>query len=292
MTFEGINIDTKLFGVIGYPTSHSLSPMIHNKAFSLLNENAIYLMFDIHPHTLEKSLKSFQTLNFQGINVTIPHKEAILPFLHIVSEEAAIIGSVNTVLFQDNQLYGYNTDVYGIIKSLEPYREEIKDQTITIVGAGGVSRSVIYTLIRHFHPGKINILNRNDSKAELLRDYFEKKMNFTNIEAFLLSPPDNVELLQNSKLIINTTPLGMYPNIDDCFTAIDDSFNDNQIIFDLIYRPQRTKLIQIAEAKGARTINGLTMFVEQAAKSFEIWLNKEFPTELIKSFLIEKFETL
>ncbi|HOM65750.1 MAG TPA: shikimate dehydrogenase [Ignavibacteriales bacterium] len=290
MISERISLDTKLLAVIGYPISHSLSPLIHNKAINLINENAIYLMFDIHPSNLEKSLKSFLTLGFTGINVTIPHKEAIIPHLNHVSEEAAIIGAVNTVTIQDGKLFGYNTDVYGIIKSLDNYKEEIKDQEVTVVGAGGASRCVIYTLIRYFNTKKINIINRNDAKAEFLKDYFVKKMNFHNIESFPLAPPDIVELLSNSKLIINTTPIGMYPNVDDSFTAIEESFNENQIVFDVIYNPFETKLLKIAASKGARTVGGMDMFIEQAAKSYELWLNKEFPRDIIKEFLIAKLE--
>lgn len=291
MICDKISLDTKLLAVIGYPISHSLSPFMHNKAISIIDANALYLMFDIHPANLEKSIKSFLTLGFTGLNVTIPHKEAILSYLTNVSEEAAIIGAVNTVHIQDGKLFGYNTDIYGVIKSLEPYKDDIKDQEVTIVGAGGAARCVIYTIIRHFHPKKINLINRNDAKADFLKDYFTKKMNYQNIDTFQLAPPDIIDVLANSKLIVNTTPIGMYPNVDDSFTAIDDSFNSNQIVFDVIYTPFETKLMKLASSKGATTIGGLDMFIEQAAKSFEIWLNKEFPRDLIKDILIDKLET-
>jgi shikimate dehydrogenase len=228
--------------------------------------NCIYLPFDIPVSNLKEALKSLIVLGVKGVNVTIPHKERIIQYLDHVSEAAASVGAVNTVVNQSGQLYGYNTDVDGIIETFLPYKNDIAKSTVTIVGAGGAARAVLYTLIRHFKVGKINIINRTEERSESLKDYFKDKMHFSNIDTYELMAKENVEVYQSSKVIVNATSIGLFPNTDDTPTDIADSFNSNQIVFDLIYNPLKTKFLKIAETKKAEVINGLKMFVVQGAK--------------------------
>lgn len=275
------NHNTKIIGVIGHPIKHSFSPLMHNIAFDLLKLEYSYLPFDVPISSLKDALKGILALGIKGVNVTLPLKEKIIDYLSDVSEEANIIGAVNTVVNENGKLHGYNTDVNGIVETLNPYKEEITGSVVTIIGAGGAARSAIYTLIRYFKPKELNIINRTEQKAESLKNYFSSKMLFDEIKTFSLVPPDLVDIFRNSNLIINTTSVGLSPEIDDAPTTIEDSFVKGQIVFDVIYNPLKTKLLQIAEKKGVRTLNGLKMFVEQGAKSFELWTGEQFPKEKI-----------
>jgi shikimate dehydrogenase len=202
------NHSTKIVGVIGHPIKHSYSPLMHNIAFELSGLNYIYLPFDVPATSLKDVLKGMVALGIKGFNVTLPLKEKVLPILKDVSEEVNIIGAANTIINDDGTLRGYNTDVYGITESLNPYKDELAGASISIIGAGGAARSVIYTLIRHFKVGHINIINRTEQTAESLKEYFSTKMLFSEFKAYPLIPPDLVATLRDSKLIINTTSMG------------------------------------------------------------------------------------
>ncbi|PJA95526.1 MAG: shikimate dehydrogenase [Ignavibacteriales bacterium CG_4_9_14_3_um_filter_34_10] len=275
------NHNTKIIGVIGHPIKHSFSPLMHNLAFDLLKLDYAYLPFDVPISSLKDALKGILALGIKGVNVTLPLKEKIIDFLSDVSEEANVIGAVNTVVNENGALRGYNTDVSGVFETLNPYKDELTGSSVTIVGAGGAARSVIYTLIRHFKPKEINIVNRTEQKAESLKNYFTAKMLFDDIKTYSLVPPDLVDVFRNSNLIVNASTIGMSPEVDDSPTTIDDCFQKGQIVFDIVYNPIKTKFLQIAEKKGVRIVNGLRMFVEQGAKSFELWTGEEFPKEKI-----------
>ena len=284
---DNINHSTKIVGIIGHPIKHSFSPQMHNKCFSSQGLNYIYLPFDVPTSNLKDALKSMNVLGIRGLNVTLPHKEKIIQFMDHVSEEASIVGAVNTVVNEGNQLFGYNTDVNGIVESLVPYKDEIAKSTVSIIGAGGAARSVLYALIRHFKVDKINIINRTEERTESIKDHFIDKMRFENIKTYELMAKENLAQYQESKLIINTTSIGMHPNIDDTPTDIKESFNSSQIVFDLIYNPIKTKFIEIAESQGAKVINGLNMFVVQGAKSFELWTGNKMDANLMYDELSE-----
>ncbi|MCX7797031.1 MAG: shikimate dehydrogenase [Melioribacter sp.] len=275
------NHNTKIVGVIGHPIKHSFSPLMHNIAFELSGLNYIYLPFDVPPSALKDSLKGMVALGIKGFNVTLPLKEKVIPHLKDISEEASIIGAVNTIVNDDGILRGYNTDVLGVNESLLPYKDELQGAVVTVIGAGGASRSVIYSLIRNFKVERINIVNRTEQLAESLRDYFSTKMLFSNIKSYPLVPPDLVDVFRNSKLIVNTTSIGMYPDVDDAATTILESFTKDQIVFDVVYTPIKTKLLKLAESQGARIITGLKMFVEQGAKSYEIWTGQQMPKDKV-----------
>jgi shikimate dehydrogenase len=275
------HINTKILGLIGHPIKHSFSPFIHNVAFEFKNLDYIYLAFDVPPSNLKSALKGMIALGIKGFNVTIPHKENLIQYVNIVSDEASIIGSINTVVNDLGKLTGYNTDVHGILETLLPYKEEISGNEISVVGAGGAARAVIYTLIRYFKPAKINLINRTEQRADSLRNYFKDKMKFNSFKTRELFPPDVVNILKDSKLIVNATSVGMFPDIDDSITSLPDSFVKDQIVFDLVYNPLQTKLLKIAAKQGAVTLDGLKMLVHQAAKSFELWIGDEMPVDKI-----------
>lgn len=248
----------------------------------------VYLPFDVPTENLKSAVNGVLSLGLKGLNVTLPHKEKIIKFLDELSEEASIIGAVNTIVNDHGKLMGYNTDAYGIIETLLPFKDKITGTKVTVIGAGGSARAVIYTLLRHFKPEEVNIINRTQQRADTLVNDFSLKMRYDSFHTFELFPPDNVEILSNSRLIINATTMGMFPEVEDTITDIDESFNEEQIVFDLVYNPTKTKFLKMAEIQGAKVVGGLKMLISQAAKSFELWTGVEMPTVEIDSKL-EKY---
>lgn len=277
--------NTQLIGLIGHPIKHSYSPFIQNYAFKYIGVDCIYLAFDVPPENLKNAVNSVLTLGLKGLNVTLPHKEKIITLLDELSEDASIIGAVNTVVNDQGKLMGYNTDAYGIYDTLLPYKDKITGTKVSVIGAGGSARAVIYTLLRHFKPAEINIINRTQQRADTLANDFSLKMRYDSFHTFELFPPDNVETLSSSRLIVNSTTLGMFPDVEDTITDIEDSFNEDQIVFDLIYNPTKTKFLNTAEEQGAKVIGGLKMLISQAAKSFELWTGFEMPVREISKQL-------
>ncbi len=279
------HLNTKLTGLIGHPIKHSYSPLIHNIAFEIKNLDYLYLPFDVPVANLKTALKGVVALGIKGFNITIPHKENILQLLNNVSDEASIIGAVNTVVNDLGRLNGYNTDVNGIMETLLPFKDEITGSEVSVVGAGGAARAVIYTLIRYFKPSKIFLIDRTEQRAEALKNYFNDKMKYNSFKARELFPPDLVDVFRNSKLIVNATSVGMFPETDDSITSLSDSFTKGQLVFDLVYNPPQTQLLKLAAAQGATTLEGLNMLVYQAAKSFELWTGEQLPIEQIQQSL-------
>ena len=275
------NHTTKIIGVLGHPIKHSFSPLMHNLSFELLNLDYIYLPFDVPPTHLKDALKGIRALGIKGFNVTLPLKEKIIQYIDELSEEASTIGAVNTVVNDNGVLHGYNTDVNGIIVALDKHKKKFSGKVATVIGGGGAARSVIYSLIRNFKVDRINLINRTVQKAESLRDYFESKTHYENFKVYELVPPDVVDVISGSNLVVNTSSIGMFPEIDDSPTSIEQSFNSEQIVFDVVYNPVKTKFLTIAESSGSTIVSGLEMFVEQGKKSFELWTGEVMPSERI-----------
>lgn len=277
--------NTKVVGLIGHPLKQTYSPFIHNIAFQFKNLDFIYLPFDVISENLGSALKGVMALGIEGLNVTIPYKERIMKYLDEVSEESAIIGAVNTIVNDHGSLKGYNTDVFGIMESLMPYKEEINGSKVSVIGAGGASRAVIYTLIRYFKPEEITLINRTVQRADSLQTYFSEKMLYNNFKTKDLFPPELLSTFQSSKLIINSTPIGMFPDVHDTPTELKESFYKDQLVFDMVYNPTETVFLKLAKKQGAKIIGGLKMLVYQAAKSFELWTGEEMPAEKISRAL-------
>jgi shikimate dehydrogenase len=282
---DSFHLNTQIVGLLGHPIKHTFSPFIHNIAFEMNKLDYIYLPFDVVPANLKNAIKGIIALGVKGFNVTIPHKENMLDFMNNVSEDASIVGSINTVVNDMGKLNGYNTDVTGILETLNPYKKEISGETVSVVGSGGAARAVIYTLIRYFKPKKIFLINRTEQRAESLKSYFKAKMKFDSFSTKELFPPNLVKIFNDSKLIVNSTPVGMYPENDDSITTLEDSFTKGQLIFDLVYNPPKTKLMHIAESKGAITLDGVNMLVYQAAGAFKLWTGEDLPIEKLHKSL-------
>lgn len=282
---DSFHANTKIIGLLGHPIKQSYSPFVQNVAFEFEKMDYIYLAFDVPPANLKSALNGVLAFGMKGLNVTLPHKEKIIQHLDELSEEAATIGAVNTIVNDQGKLIGYNTDVTGIIETLAPFKDQITGSTVTVLGAGGGARAAIYALIRHFKPEQINIINRTVQRADSIQNYFSTKMRYDGFKTMDLFPPEIVETLQNSRLIINATSIGMFPEMDDTITDLKESFSSSQIVFDLIYNPPKTKFLKLAESQGATTLGGLKMMVSQAAKSFELWTGVKMPIDKISKSL-------
>lgn len=285
---DSMHLKTQLVGLIGHPIKHTYSPFIHNVAFELTGLDYIYLPFNVVPVNLKSAIKGLVALGYKGFNVTIPHKVKVKEFMSKVSEEASLVGAINTVLIEDGKLFGYNTDVAGALETLYAYRKEITGNECVVIGAGGSARAVIYTLIKHFRPSRIHLVNRTEQRAETLRQFFKTKMKFDSFTVNELIPPDIKELVKSSALVVNATSVGMHPDEDDAVLTQKDMFTKDQIVFDLVYNPTQTKLLKLAQSSGARTVDGIKMLVNQAAKSFEIWTGEKMPVEQVEKALLLK----
>jgi shikimate dehydrogenase len=267
-----MNSQTMMLAVIGDPIAHSKSPLMMNRAFRELGINYAYSAFRVSAEQLPRAIAGVRALGMRGLNVTIPHKEAVIAFMDELDESARLIGAVNTVVNEQGRLIGYNTDGIGYVRSLhEETGFEVTDKTIAIIGAGGAARAVIYALAKN-GAKRIMIANRTLSRAQQLVDHFASLVDIVAIETSDLhkSAPD-VDLL------LNTTSVGMSPQVEAC--PIEDAswIHERMVVSDLIYNPRETKLLQLARAQGAKTHGGLGMLVNQGAYAFEYWTGHPAP---------------
>ena len=281
----------KRFGVIGHPISHSLSPLLHNTAFSLLGLECRYEAFDIEPSLLEDAIRNFKAKGFSGLNVTIPHKESVLAFLDEQTEEAKAVGAVNTLIFEGSRIRGENTDIYGVQASLEEYRSGIQGKKAVVLGAGGSARGAAYALLNKLSLGEVVIVNRKLDRAnELIADlmpYAGKAL----LRAVALSSAEADSSLEQASVVINATSVGMHPATDQSPVSDTAKFQPGQIVMDLVYTPLETKFLVQASRCGARTISGLEMFLHQGARSFEIWLGRTMPVEQLRPVIAHKLNS-
>lgn len=269
----------KVLGILGHPVAHSLSPIMHNRAAKLLGLPYTYAAFDVAPKDLKRAISSLRALGIAGLNLTVPHKEKVIPFLDKLDAEAKAIGAVNTVTMRNGLLTGSNTDGIGFIRSLKKEGFNPKSKRAVVIGAGGSARAVGVSLLRE-GAKEIVIINRTKARGMALKKHLSKfgKAAFTGPET-----NEAEEALTNCGLIVQTTSLGMKKA--DPLPAAKPSFRKGQWVYDIIYSPGETRFLKKARMNGARTINGLGMLVCQGSESFKIWTGRKFPEEEILRFL-------
>lgn len=271
--------NTKLLGVMGHPINHSFSPAIQNAALNDAGLDYAYLPLEVPKESLNNTLKWIKTLNFRGFNVTIPHKNNILPLLDEVTEEAKTVGAVNTVIRENGRLIGYNTDIVGFIAGLAEANFKAENKNAVILGAGGAARAVIAGLLNE-KVKNIAIAARNIEKAEVLAKNFNSGIVCVNF-----ADEEYKNVLKDADIVVNTTPLGMYPNVD-AMPPVDFSVvKKDALIYDVIYTPEETKFLREAKENGLKTVNGETMLVEQGAAAFRLWTGENPNTNLMKETL-------
>ncbi|MEH7093797.1 shikimate dehydrogenase [Neobacillus vireti] len=254
----------KLFGVLGNPIGHTMSPAMHNDLFSLYNMDAIYLPFQVMDEDLHDAVNGLRALGAVGFNVTIPHKSKIIPFLDEVDELAASIGAVNTVVNQDGKLIGYNTDGLGFLKGLNGIVSKVKGKRILVIGAGGAARAIYFTLAKE-NPIQIDIANRTiENAVDLIAEcpYPISSRAFTIEEAG--------KHVGDYDMFIQTTMIGMSPKITEQPLSL-QNLRKQTVVCDIIYNPLETRFLHEASERGATVQNGIDMFVYQGALAFEKW---------------------
>ncbi len=278
---------TKLLGVIGFPVEHSFSPLMHNAAIAHLNADYAYLPFPIHPDNLKAALDGFSAIGLRGFNITIPHKQSILPLLDEVSEVAQAIGAVNTVWRKDDCWHGTNTDAVGFLAPLKSLDKNWAVLPAMVLGNGGAARAVVAACAQLGCP-EIFVVGRSPHK---LAQFIESWKASPDIAARLRSVdwPQMDDYLPKAGLVVNATPMGMHPQV--AASPLSEQqvglMGEGAIAYDLIYTPRPTLFLQQASDVGAIAIDGLEMLVQQGAAALEIWLGQPAPVEIMRQTLLD-----
>jgi len=268
----------KNFAVIGNPIKHSLSPILHRWVYKALNLDAKYIKIKISANSLSDFIKNINKNNLDGINITLPFKISSMEYVDVINPRAKIIGSINHIDINNRKIIGNNTDWYGFILALKNNKIDIVGKEVTVLGYGGVSRAVIFAL-KHLGAKKINLFNRSYDKIAFLNDNLIYSHKLSQLE----------KIINNDSIIINCTSCGMLTNE----SLIKPNFiNEKQTIIDTIYIPTKTKLVLDAEKMGAKTINGLDMFIYQALISIDLWFGEPISSKVnfidLKTYLESK----
>ena len=276
---------TKLLGIIGAPVEHSLSPVMQNAAIAELGVDYIYVPFPVQKVDLSKAIMGFEVIGVQGFNITIPHKQAIMPLLSEVTNTAKMVGAVNTVWYDEAGWKGTNTDVEGFVAPLKEMARDWPPLTAIVLGNGGAARAVVAGLAE-LGFAKIEIVGRDRQKLLNFSQTWQtvpKIARLLNVHYWENLP----ELLSTADLLVNTTPVGMSPQIDNSPISEElmQQLKPDAIAYDLIYTPSPTKFLSFATARGLKAIDGLEMLVQQGAAALEIWLQQPVPIETMRNSL-------
>ena len=269
---------TRVCGVIGDPIEHTLSPIMHNAAFKALKLDFAFLAFKVKAADVEKAVSGMRALGIHGLNVTMPHKSAVINYLDEVDQAAKAIGSVNTILNKDGRLFGFNTDGVGALQALRENGVEPRGKKVLLLGAGGAARAIAYTLARE--ADELVILNRTAKQAAELANLLKQTFN-RKVVADALSPNAIKDTLQDSDVLINATSVGMKPNANQTPVAF-EWLRPDLAVMDIVYNPVETKLAKDAKAAGAKVVSGFEMLIYQGAASFEIWTGHSAPVEVMR----------
>ena len=277
---------SKCCGIIGDPIEHTMSPIMHNAAFKKLGLDYVYLPFRVEQEELGKAIEGMKALNMRGLNVTIPHKVAVIKFLDELDHLADKIGAINTIVNDDGVLKGYNTDATGFLRALQERKIEPEGKKVVILGAGGAARAISFILAER--DSRLTILNRTWDKAKVCAGRVSEIFHSQAV-ALELGKESLGMALSEADILVNTTSVGMSPDIDE--TPIpSDLLRPDLVVFDIVYNPIKTRLRREAEAAGATVISGLDMLVWQGALAFEKWTGLKAPVELMREKVIKVLE--
>lgn len=271
---------TKILGIFGYPISHSISPAMHNAAIKALGLDMIYISFEVKPSELKQAVMMIEGAGMVGVNITIPHKEAVIKFLDDISEEAKLIGAVNTIVNKKGRLIGHNTDGYGYISSLkQEWKFNPKGKNIIILGAGGAARGILAALAKK-GAKSITVANRTLSRAVALVKAFKKKFPSVKFAAIGLDKNILKVCFQDANLLINTTSVGMKQR--KALQIPLETLPKTAVVSDIVYNPLQTLLLKKAKALKLATHGGLGMLVHQGARSFKLWTGIDAPIDIMR----------
>lgn len=273
-----IDASTVLIALLGHPVEHSLSPRMHNYIYAHAGINSAYLAFDVSPEKLQDAVNGLRALAAKGFNVTVPHKQSVIPYMDSVDNAAAIIGAVNTVANNNGRLIGYNTDATGFLRSLEYHNIDVKDKSVLVIGAGGAARAVAVAL--SMAGARIIITNRTFEKADELANSISSMSSNSLCTA---APLNELKKLDSPYLLVNATSAGMWPHIETSPLPEDYDLSDVNVAYDLVYNPIKTTFLQEAEKSGCTVVNGLDMLIFQAIEAIRIWFNSDVPYDIAKN---------
>ncbi len=268
-----ITSKTRLLGLFGNPVEHSISPVFMNYILDMVSLDYRYFAFQIKEELLTEAVKSIIALNIKGVNITIPYKRSVIKHLDEVESSAGVIEAVNCIKNEGERLKGYNTDYLGFIYPLKDkgYNQFLKGKNCLLIGCGGAARAVIYGL-KIIGIEKVFLINRTPYNAERFSDWVKDKIGI-NIEYVGDKESLTDRLMDEVDMVVNTTPVGMYPHIDEMPVKEGVKFKDKHIVYDLIYNPWETKLLKISKSNGAVALNGFDMLISQGLYSLAIWFN-------------------
>ena len=277
-----VSSEIKNFGILGYPVGHSLSPQMYKAAFEAAGfQNYNYIPLSIQAGKLFMAVEGLKSLNFRGVNVTIPHKTTISRYLDAIDADAMVIGAVNTVVNDGGILTGYNTDVTGFLAALAEANFLPEDCHAVILGAGGAARAVLWGLCKR-RAEYITIGARNPQKAQALANDF---LNYGAVEGFDWHSDEFKEIIQTADILINTTPLGMFPQVDDMPPIDLKLLPEGALVYDIIYNPEETKLLKTARELGFPTLNGTSMLLLQGKEAYRLYTGQEPDIKIMKKTL-------
>jgi len=285
---------TKILALLGREVDYSYSPIIHNTACRILGLPYHYTIFNISgTELLQDALRGARALGIAGFNVTIPYKKAVVPFLDELSVEAASIQAVNTIVNERGKLTGHNTDIAGFAMPLLPYSERIAGAIVSIFGCGGAALAAIEAFNRYFTPKEIFLCVRDPEKAHFLLE----ERGYNNCTPVTIIPQKSPEQIRESQVIVNATPIGTKSkegdnnNITKSIIPLDRGLlHPDQIVYDMVYNPVNTPLLQAAQHAGATTISGIEMLIGQAERSFTLWTNMPMPVTAVKKALLQEIQ--
>ena len=275
---------TSIFGILGDPVEHSLSPPMHNTAFQKLGIDSVYVPFHVKKGYLQSAMVGARSMGIKGLNVTIPHKTDVIEYLDSLNTAAKLIGAVNTVKFDENEVKGYNTDGLGAVKAIEEITS-VKNKKVVILGAGGAARAISFQILLEGAESLV-IANRTLEKAIKLKEDLVEKLD-ANVKAVTLGFDLRNEL-KNADILINTTPIGMYPNINQEALVTSEMMHEGLVVNDVVYNPLETGLLKEASKAGAQTIFGTKMLIYQGVEAFRIWTGIEPPVDVFERALMKE----
>jgi len=276
---------TTLCAVIGNPVGHSLSPALHNAAFNALGLDFVYVAFRVED--LKSAIGGMRAMeNFRGMSVTIPHKIEIIDYLDEVAEVDRFIGSVNTVINENGRLYGFGTDGPGALKALVDAGVSLEGKSVLILGAGGASRAIAFTLASFAVLDRLILLDINEPVMQTLAEDL-RAGTAVAVKTAYLDKESVAKMVPEANIIINCTPVGMHPK-EGATLVPAELFKKEQVVFDVVYTPLATRLLQDAAARGCRVISGVEMFINQAALQFERFTGESAPVEVMRQVVMER----
>jgi shikimate dehydrogenase len=281
MTISG---RTRVYGVIGDPIEHTLSPPMHNAAFNQLGLDCVFLAFRVRAGELENAVRGMRALDIRGLNVTMPHKGEVSKYLDEVDSTAKLLGSVNTIRNDHGRLSGFSVDGIGALQALQKNGVSLNGKKLLLLGGGGAARALAFAVAKEVD--ELVVLNRTPAKTKKLAEVLNRTLK-KKVEVDSLSPEGIKANLRDADILVNATSVGMRPQIDQSLVQ-PQWLKPDLAVMDIIYDPLETKLVKDAKAAGARVIGGVEMLIYQGAASFEIWTDRSAPVEAMRKAVLNE----